>query len=473
MGRAHAESERWISARARFLGDPAIHRWVRRAQRLADTDGALARRLVLLDRLYLDAASEQHPSVVQLRLRLERRVVGFRPRFQGRRVDRARIRDELRTNPRRAAREEAYRAEDELWNRLGPDLRRLTRARNARARALGFPNYPELRLSFEGLTVAALRNLCDEALRPIAGEIRQIRDDFIAHSGEATWFPWDLRFAQERRAALPYRSFPGSAMVPAIRSALRRWGLPISRLPIAVTMHDIPFGGLTFAIRIPTDVRIVIPPKGGWERYLVAFHEFGHAVHFASIHQPGYLLRSPDVGFSGFVEGIGDLFEEVSMAPRWLQGRRGVNSRSVRRFRKGRSLEHLVRAAMMTSWVRTELDLYRDPDGDPTRSSTSYLRTLFGFGRYAPRSFIQTPYITHPVYGQSYLLSLLFRKQLVRAFTEQVGRPLWPNPAMGPWLVENWLAPGARYDWIPRVWEVTGRPFGVRAFQDSVRSGEP
>ncbi|MGA7847345.1 MAG: hypothetical protein WCB18_09705 [Thermoplasmata archaeon] len=468
-GRPAGASEPWINARARFLAPRSIGDWVERARRLVPTDHRLARRLELLERLHFDAASEQYPSVVRLRSRLQRRIVAFRPRFRGKRVDRAGLHDELRRNPDRAVREEAYRAEDELWSVLEPELRALIRVRNARARALGFHDYPELRLKFEGIGVGELRRLCAEAVEPLGQKIRKIREEFLSTAGQGEWFPWDLRFAQERRAGLPSGPFPGGRMVPAVRAALRQWGLPMGRLPIRVTLQDIPFGGLTFGIRIPTDIRILIPPKGGWDWYSVGFHEFGHAVHFSLIRQPGHLLRSPDVGFAGFVEGIADLFEEVSVDPSWLRGRPGLTASAVDNFRAGRALSDLVQAASTTNWVSIELELYRNPAADLTPVSARRLRGLFGFGRYVPRSFIQTTLVTHPVYNQSYLLSLLFRKQLVQAIHRQVGGSLWPNARVGPWLTENWFAPGAEFDWIPRVREVTGRPFGTRAFLESVR----
>jgi peptidyl-dipeptidase A len=472
-GRSKRDAEPWINARARFLRQERLHRWVERARSQADEGGALARRLELLNRDCLDAASEQHPSVVRIRSLLQRRILAFRPRFRGRRVDRALVNDELRDNPNAELREEAYRAEDELWHRIEPEFLNLVRARNARARALGYPNFPALRLGFEGLRVKELQSLCDSAVRPLAGKIREIRDEFLASTLQGAWFPWDLRYAQERRAPLPKKAFPGNTLFPAVRAALRKWGLPMGQLPIRFDQHDLPWGGLTFPVRIPRDIRILMPSKGGWERYLVCFHEMGHAVHFASIRQRDYLLQAPDVGYAGLCEGIGDLFEEISLDADWLRGRRGIDRQAVGKFRTGRALEHLVRAATMAEWVATELDLYLHPTVDPTPRSVARFRAVFGFDRYLPRSFLRTAYVTHPVYSQSYLLSLLFRKQMVRAISDQVGGPLWPNPAVGPWLEENWFESGAQYDWIPHVLEVTGRSFGVQAFQESVRSGEP
>jgi hypothetical protein len=74
---------------------------------------------------------------------------------------------------------------------------------------------------------------------------------------------------------------------------------------------------------------------------------------------------------------------------------------------------------------------------------------------------------------QSYFLSLLFRKQVVGALPRAANGALWPNRRAGPWLADRWFRAGSAYDWIGRVRDVTGRPFGPEAFAESVRRGEP
>lgn len=469
-GRRHGNPGRTTLARARFLSPPALDRWYRTALRYADPDGPLARRLEMLHRALLDARTEQFPPIVRLRTRLSRALVEFRPRWHGTRVGRSRVREELLHNPDPGERERAFRSEDEVFRRIEGPLRALVRLRNERARAEGFRDFPSLRLSFEGFTPESLRRLVHAALDPIVPRLRTLRETHLASPGATGWFPWDLPYREEQRAALPESAFPGRSMIPAARAGLEGWGFPRSRLGFRVVQHDLPFGGLTFGIRPPSDVRVLVHPQGGWSAYRILLHEFGHAIHFSSIDQPHHLLRSADAGFAALAEGIGGLFEEIALDERWVGRRPGVSRRDARRFRAGRAVEPLVRATTTAHWIETELALYRDPDGDPERASIPSLRRRLGFDRYAAPSWVRALYVTHPVYAQSYFLSVLFRKQLLAALAEAAGPRVWPNPRIGPWLAEHWFAPGARYDWVPHVATVTGRPFGPAAFLESARA---
>jgi hypothetical protein len=98
---------------------------------------------------------------------------------------------------------------------------------------------------------------------------------------------------------------------------------------------------------------------------------------------------------------------------------------------------------------------------------------VFGYDDYPRTSSADPFFVTHPVYVQSYFLSLLFRKQILGALPRDATRALWPNRRAGPWLVDRWFRHGSTYDWVPRVLEVTGRPLDARAFSASVRRREP
>jgi len=89
---------------------------------------------------------------------------------------------------------------------------------------------------------------------------------------------------------------------------------------------------------------------------------------------------------------------------------------------------------------------------------------LFGYGDYPRRSFVDPFYVESPMYSANYLLATLVHYQLAATLRDLFGEPLWPNRRVGPWLTRKWFAPGSLYDWVPRIKQVTGRPFGARAF---------
>ena len=460
------------TVRSRFLSSEGLAAFLRRATgRVSDPAGA--RRLELLERSVLESRVEQIPEVVRLRSALEARIVRSRPRLRGRRVDRATIGEILRTETDAHRRREAYYAEEGILRSLEAGVRRLAHLRNDAARELGFASFPQMRLGFEGLTVGRLRELARSATARAPARLRAFRDDFLESEKRDAWYPWDLTYARELRGRLPDRAFPSRGLVPAVKRALAAWGFTRDRLQVRVARRDLPFGGLTIVPAAPDDVRVLLPAKGGWTYYMVLFHEFGHAVHARSIRQSSHLLRVLDPGYAAFHEGIADLFEEIASTLEWLVGRPGIDRAAAQRFRDGRGDETLLRAVGMAEAVFAELDFYRDPDRDRSAAHHRRLRRVYGFGEFPARSFVDSFYVTHPVYLQSYLLALLFRTQVKEAILREVGPPFWPNRRVAPWLSRELFGPGARFDWLPRVEAVTGRPFGPEAFLASAERRDP
>ncbi|MCI4362168.1 MAG: hypothetical protein L3J77_03135 [Thermoplasmata archaeon] len=454
---------RWQNERARFLRAPELRRLL---GRLSGRLGAplLERRVQLLQRVVFDAEVEQSPAVVRARSRLQGRIVRFRPTWHGQKVGRAEVYDVLRSSPDRAERERAWLADEPLRRSLEAPLRDLIEVRNDLAHALGHPNFAALRLSYEGLSPERLRALSADALVGLPQAAAKLRAEATERSSDPGWAPWDVRFALEQRALLPMGPFSGARMVTAVRSALGAWGIPPRRRTFRISRGDLPFGGLTISVDVPRDVRILVHPKGGWEYYMVLFHEYGHAVHSASIDQPTHLLRTTDPGYAGFAEGIAGVFEKVAEDPNWLATVRGLDSALVAGFAQARTWAALIEAGQTAMALETELRLYEHPGVDPRPSLRTMRRRWFGYDRHHDLSWAAPFFVTHPVYMQSYLLAPMFRAQVVEAMVRATGGPFWPNPRAGPWLTESFLAPGARYDWTERLRDITGSPLSAGAF---------
>jgi hypothetical protein len=458
---------RWQTVRAEYLRDPSRLRLLLRSP---DPSGSsvLARRTELLRRAVLDANVEQSPEIVRLRSRLQGQIVRFRPLWKGKRVGRVEVSEVLRTSGDRAERERAWRAEGPLQASLEAPLRELIGLRNDRARAAGFQSFAELRLSFEGVPVPKLRALAHASAKPLARLVSSLRQENERRTGDSEWAPWDLRFALETRAPLPKEPFPGERMVETVQRGLRSWGIPPSRLNVRIVRCDLPFGGLTIAPRIPSDVRILVHPAGGWEYYMVLFHEYGHAAHFRTVDQPTHLLRNPDVGFAGFAEGVAGVFEQIASEPAWLNTVRGLDPNGVSEFCRRRTEATVLEAASVALGIESELRLYERPDQDPRPAVQALARRWFRYDEYAVRSWADSFFVTHPVYYQSYLLSQLFRAQVIDALERETGGPLWPNRRAGPWLADAFLSAGARYDWTDRLAHVSGAPLSADPFVRTV-----
>lgn len=466
IGRSVRGSAPWQLKRARLLADDRLLRWVQSARK-RNWPILLHRRLELLERILLDAQVEQHPDVVRIRSDLQNRIISFRPTWNGRKVNRAVVFRLGRVSPHESVRRRAYYAFERLHRPLENHLQQLIRVRNERARELGFPTFAEMRLGFQGLTASHLEEVSKKAADFARGRVRALRDSLLGTGEQSGWHPWDFAYARERRVPLPDRLFPRQNMLPRILKAIGEWGFQTDRMRFRVVFHDTPFGGLTLAPDPPRDVRILVHPQGGWLAYDIMFHEVGHAVHSASIRAPRHLLRWHEniPGFGAFHEGIGALFEDIPSNVLWLSTQPGVGTKRAEEFAGLAKDASVLDAAWQAGWLRIEQELYRRPDRDPMPEVQRFERRIFGYDDYVPLSFVDTFFVSDPTYCSNYLLAILFKAQLTRALRTLFGDPVWPQRKVGPWLTRNWFAPGSIYDWLPRIREITGHPFGVEALQ--------
>jgi hypothetical protein len=464
-GRSRRGPGPWQLKRAELLSDPRLLPWVRGALQ-ESWPPLLRRRLELLERILLDTSVEQHPEVVRLREELQRAIVQFRPMWNGRRVNRAVIGHIVRRDRDPSHRRQAFYALQPLYRPLEEPFLRLVRLRNERARAQGFATFAEMRLGFQGFSSARVVELAETAVQGVRRRALALRDQLPSEGAAGGWHPWDLPYARERLASIPDRALPQRGMLPRVLRGVEKWGFPTSRMRFRVVFHDLPAGGLTLAPDPPSDVRILVHPRGGWGAYQAMFHEVGHAVHSASIRSPRHLLRWHEniPGFGGMHEGIGGLFEEIPRERAWLVEAAGISPAAAERFAEARRDTDLIGTASISSWILPELNLYRQPGRDPMASAQRFARRTFGYDAFAPTSFVDSFYVVDPLYTANYLLATMFHYQLAASLRARFGEPLWPNRKVGPCLTREWFAPGSLIDWVPHLQEVTGKPFGAQAF---------
>ncbi|HTW55750.1 MAG TPA: hypothetical protein VMG36_04795 [Thermoplasmata archaeon] len=470
MGRPTPATERLRAQRRALLTAPGLLADVR-AARSSARPTTVARRLELLERAILEAEIEQAPEIARRRDRLARRIGAFRPRWRGERVGRAVVRRAARTDPDRRVRERAFRAEEPLYRPMENELRTLVALRNERARALGFRSFPDFRLSLEGLSVPSLKALLDDALRYVPDEMRRRRESFEERTGERGWYPWDVGYAVQLDTGLPDEAFPGARMLPEVIAGVREWGFPARAFRFRVDRHDLASGGICLAPDPPRDVRVIVHPGGGWRSYVALFHEVGHALASGAIRQPTHLLRWHEhlPGFAGISEGEGHFFEQIASSEAWLRARPGLDRGQVDRALPAIRRAPLMSIAYLATWTLRELALYERPAADADDVGRRLARRVFGYDDHEPLSFVDAFSVDLPFYAPSYVYAFLLCPQLTAAALAEVGGALWPNPRIARWLVDRWFRDGSSYDWWVRLREVSGRPFGARAFNDAVR----
>jgi hypothetical protein len=472
-GVSSAGTGRWDKLRSRLLGQEDLLAFLREAQERPHP-ALVARRLELFRRIAEDALVEQHPSVTRLRLPLVKRVFAFRPQWEGHPSTEARVREVLRYDTDRRARRRAYMALEKLNRDVERPLRKLIETRNARARDLGYRSFMDFRLRAEGLTLSQLEEFVERIGPAARAASRQFREQFQKRSGESGFFPWDLSRASEGRNPFPLSSFAGRTMVNDCLRTIRAWGFRGPRRPFQIVQRSIPIGGISLAVLLPTDTRVAVNPKGGWIHYAILLHELGHATQSSSTRGATHLLRGPEniPGFQPFHEAVGGLFERIPSTQAWLRTRPGASAKLIQQFRDNLKDEELRQGAFNATWVWKEMELYRHPSANLASRFYRIDRATLGLDEYPEPSYADPFWIEAAFYSKNYLVASVLGAQLRQAIREQIPGPFWPNRAIIPWLARNWFRFGARFDWVPRVREVTGREFGVNDFLDRSRREE-
>jgi len=116
--------------------------------------------------------------------------------------------------------------------------------------------------------------------------------------------------------------FPKERLLSALDETLSGLGAPLDAQPnIHLDTEERPRKSpraFCSAVRVPSDVRLVIMPRGGREDYNSLFHEAGHALHFAYT-DPSAPFAFRCLGDYSVTESYAFLLNMLTRSPAWLQ----------------------------------------------------------------------------------------------------------------------------------------------------------
>jgi hypothetical protein len=121
--------------------------------------------------------------------------------------------------------------------------------------------------------------------------------------------------------------FGGRGMLPALRATMAGMGIDIDAQATITLDIEEREGKAPRAfcspVKVPSDIRLVVQPHGGWDDYAALLHESGHSQHFAHVAADlpvAYRLLGDD----SLTEGYGWLLETLLGEPAWLMDVAGM-----------------------------------------------------------------------------------------------------------------------------------------------------
>lgn len=470
-GPAHLDSAKALFGKI-FLDQKrrtTITEWRDKAGSLADE--RLARRLELWDRCFIGGAIYTNPEIAALENTLQKRITDFRFRFEHNPITRAQIANRLRRERDQRRRHKLWRVTGQLSAEAKHDLLNLIKRRNALARQSGFDNYYSLSLYLHAIDEGWLL----ETLNTIEDQTRPAFQTFINTSRKKLhvkrFRPWDFDFTLQQAVSLPDRYFPSDSVFTIIHRFEQAIGFPVDSLPIKEYIKDIPYGGLSLAITIPTDSRFLVNPTKGKGFYEVAFHEYGHSLQavYTRVSEP--ILKGyewiPGAQCAAYAEGVAEFHKEFTDERAWLATYTKARPREIEKYLAGRGIPLLYRTRRLLKDFFLEYELYRNPDQDADSLEREMYKKylLVEMDETDPHLFAANIwYTSYPCYFQNYILAGMIATQLQEALDARLGEEKLSNSEVATWIIENLYADGELYEWSERIRNATGKTLETGAY---------
>lgn len=446
-----------------------IEDWRNRSGSLADP--LLGRRLELWHRCFLGGSVYADPGIASLENELQNLITNFTLRYNGKAITRAELNTRLRTERKQSRRKKLWEVTSQLSARAEHRLDSLVRLRNTIAEGLGFRNYYSLSLHLQAVDeawlIATLNSLEEQTREPFRRFIGSTREDL----GLEEFGPWDFDFSLRRAASIPDRYFPADSVFSVIHAFETAIGFPVDSLPITEVVRDIPYGGLSLGIRIPSDSRFLVNPTQGKNFYGVAFHEYGHSLKAVNVRTRYPILKGyewiPGAQCAAYEEGVADLHREFTDDPVWLSAYTTTPSVDVSEYMASRNLPALYRLRRLMKDFFFEYEMYSDPDQDLTALEHAMYEKylLTAPDSTEPHQYASSIwYTSYPCYYQNYILAAMIATQLQEALTNRYGSRKFSDTLVSRWMIENLYADGERREWTERVRHATGKSLETGPF---------
>lgn len=191
------------------------------------------------------------------------------------------------------------------------------------ARDFGWRSYRNMYEELKSVDLARLERQTTAFSTATEGTYPDLVDpELRAHTG--------LGLEELQRSDLPYffrarsydRLFPAGRLVEALERTLAGLGIELNDQPnVKLDLEQRPGKSpraFCAAVRVPEEVYLVIPRKGGRDDYAALFHEGGHTEHYAGV-DPGLPFEFRYLGDNAVTEGFAFLFEHLIEDPHWLR----------------------------------------------------------------------------------------------------------------------------------------------------------
>jgi hypothetical protein len=233
------------------------------------------------------------------------------------------------------------------------------------------------------------------------------------------------------------------------------WGIQASRIPglhleIDYSPHK-SFQAMSFALRIPQDIHLVMNPQGGWIDLETLFHETGHAL--------SHVFTSPELSpvekdfftSNTLSETYAFLLQNMCLSPPFLEDRLGLSPRQIDSITFYKTLKDLSVFRRYAGKFLAEYQMFEENNLTDGEKYASLLKKYTGF-RYGPET--QLFDLAPEFYALDYLISWMAEATMEKHLRQALGSEWMLKSETGD-ILKHWWASGNRIE-LDEFFQVNG-----------------
>ncbi len=331
--------------------------------------------------------------------------------------------------------------------RLNPLLEKLYRKETHELSILGFKSRSEFFHHFSEIDLYSL----DGMMQDFVLNTNDLYDEYLyRYSKEKVNLPLrelkkhDLSFIL--RAPEFDRFFPKEHMYRHISDFITRMGIDMSAggriiYDLENRENKTSRAFCTYT-RIPEEVYLVFPPRGGEDDYYAFLHELGHALHFANTDME-LQMENKWFGDSSVSEAYAVNFDHLTMDENWMNYYLGVNNVNNEEYFKYKYFKELVSLRRLASKLHYELKLSSSTDNAKSRKDYSDVNTEIMKVEYSGVNYLID--VDPNFYCARYILAWILQAGLQNQLRSSFGKMWFHSKKAGDFLKELW-SHGQKYD---------------------------
>jgi oligoendopeptidase F len=346
--------------------------------------------------------------------------------LDGRKLKRSELNNLIAHEPDRERRRKAWLARAKNNEVVGTRITEAMKLRKGLAQKFAKRDYVDFMLERKGVPersrlVPIFQRFLDETEAEYQKLLARMRRTLKVEKVE----PWDIEyFFSTLVGNFEAKKFPRDDAWPRIKELSKSLGFDFDKLPVDTVIAEITFGGGTYPILYGKEVRILINKYDGIRFTDTLLHEAGHALHYALMEDPTFILRGSSS--EPFDEGCGQIMALLLYRKDIAQKFFGLTAKDHAAIAERYRLRTLMDTRDTIAEATFEYAAYQNPEQDLAALYNRIYTAHTGFEMHGAPVWAFNPFFsTGPIYIQSYAIAEMAAQQIHASIDAWKGKSAW------------------------------------------------